>query len=91
MAHLQQSASALDNADTNADLAADAGDASAAVDQEDISGLLQSWFREQRQFEQNVELRKQCGLLAWQLQQLKQHLSEKQHKQTQQWKLHRKH
>lgn len=45
---------------------------------QDVSGLLQRWFREQRRFEENVELRQQHNVLAWQLQQLRRHLAEKQ-------------
>ena len=45
---------------------------------QDVSGLLQRWFREQRRFEENVELRQQHNVLTWQLQQLRQHLAEKQ-------------
>ena len=50
----------------------------AAVGQDPVSSLLQRWFKEQRRFEENVELRQQHNVLTWQLQQLRQHLAEKQ-------------
>ena len=53
----------------------------AAVDQDGVSGVLQQWFKEQRDFDENARLRKQHGVLVWQLQQLRQHLAESQQKQ----------
>ena len=53
----------------------------AAVDQDGVSGVLQQWFKEQRNFDENARLRKQHGVVVWQLQQLRQHLAESQQKQ----------
>ena len=89
VAQLQQSESPFDtlridaHAHADANAGADAGASVAAESHSSIHTLLQKWFREQRRFDQNAELRKQCGLLSWQLQALKQHLLGTQQEQKQ--------
>lgn len=53
------------------------------VGNDSLSRLIQSWFKEQRHFSDNVQLRKQHSLLSWQLQKLRKHLGERQHQKMQ--------
>ncbi len=54
------------------------GQSAEGVSEEDVHDVLRQWFREQKQFQENVTLRRQHAHLLRQLAKLRQHVSEKQ-------------
>lgn len=53
-----------------------------AMDEEEVQGVLQQWFREQKHFQENMTLRRQRAHVMRQMAKLQQHLLEKQSQQA---------